>query len=158
MIHIVLYHPEIPANTGNIARLCFGNAMHLHLIEPLGFQLDEKKLLRAGLDFWPKLQLFIHADWAQFVEAHPLAKEKHAFFFSSKAQKSFWEIEYPDPVYLVFGSESWGFEEAFQSQIGDRAVCIPMSNPEGRCLNLSNAVAASAYEVMRQIGLRSRPS
>jgi tRNA (cytidine/uridine-2'-O-)-methyltransferase len=150
-IHIVLFQPEIPANTGNIIRLCFLNNLKLHLIEPLGFSLDDTALRRAGIDYWDKFQseVEIHADWEAFVAKHPEA-ETHALFFTAHTQKTFWEAEYPDPVYLVFGRETAGLPEHFHHQYSTRLVTIPKRSEEGRSLNLSNAVAVAAYEGMRR--------
>ena len=149
-LHVVLVHPEIPQNTGNIIRLCFLNAMKLHLVKPLGFSLDDASLRRAGIDYWERFrsQVEIHEDWEAFSAAHPLAASR-GWFFSAHAKRSFWEIEYSDPAYLVFGKETGGLPEGFAERYRDRLTTIPKRNAEGRSLNLSNAVAVAAYEAMR---------
>jgi tRNA (cytidine/uridine-2'-O-)-methyltransferase len=150
-IHIVLFQPEIPANTGNIIRLCFLNRLKLHLIEPLGFSLDDASLRRAGIDYWDRFRsgVEIHPDWDAFAVRHP-AVETAGLFFSTRAARSFWDAEYPDPVYLVFGRETAGLPEDFHRRYADRLVTIPKRNEEGRSLNLSNAAAVAAYEAMRR--------
>jgi tRNA (cytidine/uridine-2'-O-)-methyltransferase len=149
-LHIVLHHPEIPANTGNIIRLCFLNRLRLHLIEPLGFSLDDASLRRAGIDYWDRFaaQVEIHPNWDAFVAKHP-AVEAKGWFFTAHAERSHWDADYPEPVYLVFGSETAGLPEDLHRRYSARRVRIPKRNPEGRSLNLSNAVAVAAYEAMR---------
>jgi tRNA (cytidine/uridine-2'-O-)-methyltransferase len=155
VIHIVLVHPEIAPNTGNIARLCYGNNLRLHLIEPLGFHLDDTRMRRAGLDFWDKLDVSVHRDWETFVRAHPLAEQGHGRYFTARDGKSYWSLTYPDPVYLVFGAETSGFAASFKEAHRADLASIPMREPTGRSLNLSNAVAVAAYEAMRSIFTRS---
>ena len=149
-LHIVLVHPEIPQNTGNIIRLCFLNAMKLHLVKPLGFSLDDASLRRAGIDYWDRFhsEVEIHEDWGAFSEKHPDVATR-GWFFSAHAERSFWEVEYADPAYLVFGRETGGLPEGFAERYRERLTTIPKRNPEGRSLNLSNAVAVAAYEAMR---------
>ncbi len=149
MIHIVLLHPEIAPNTGNIARLCYGNRLKLHLIEPLGFRLDAARLRRAGLDFWEKLDVRVHPDWMSFSKENPLCESGHGRYFSARAGTPFWELEFPNPCYLVFGAETTGFPIAFRDAHAQDLAHIPMREPSGRSLNLSNAVAVAAYEAMR---------
>jgi tRNA (cytidine/uridine-2'-O-)-methyltransferase len=151
IIHIVLFQPEIPANTGNIIRLCFLNRLKLHLIEPLGFSLDDASLRRAGIDYWDRFrsEVEIHPDWDVFAARHS-AVETAGLFFSTRATRSFWDAEYPDPVYLVFGRETAGLPEEIHRRYAGRLVTIPKRNEEGRSLNLSNAVAVAAYEAMRR--------
>lgn len=160
-LHIVLFQPEIPQNTGNIIRLCFLNHLKLHLIEPLGFSLDDASLRRAGIDYWDRFrpEVEIHADWETFAARHPEA-ETAGHFFSAHATRTFWEAELGGPagvppaeagaVYLVFGRETAGLPEGLRARYRDRLVNIPKRNPEGRSLNLSNAVAVAAYEAMRR--------
>ena len=167
-IHIVLYQPEIPQNTGNIIRLCFLNHLKLHLIEPLGFTLEDTALRRAGIDYWDKFQaeVEIHADWDAFAARHPDV-ETAGRFFSAHTQRSFWSMEGEEkdrgvggpagPVYLVFGRETAGLPQELHARYRDRLVTIPKRNPEGRSLNLSNAVAVAAYEVMRREALDPSP-
>jgi tRNA (cytidine/uridine-2'-O-)-methyltransferase len=150
-LHIVLFQPEIPANTGNIIRLCFLNRLKLHLIEPLGFSLDDASLRRAGIDYWDRFrdEVEIHADWEAFAARHP-AVETAGLFFSAHAAKTFWEADYADPAYLVFGRETAGLPEEIRRRHADRLVTIPKRSEEGRSLNLSNAVAVAVYECMRR--------
>jgi tRNA (cytidine/uridine-2'-O-)-methyltransferase len=150
-LHIVLFQPEIPANTGNIIRLCFLNNLKLHLIEPLGFSLDDASLRRAGIDYWDRFhrEVEIHPDWEAFLSRHPDAAT-HARFFTAHTTRSFWAADYADPAYLVFGRETAGLPEAFHTRYAAQLVTIPKRSDEGRSLNLSNAVAVAAYEVMRR--------
>jgi tRNA (cytidine/uridine-2'-O-)-methyltransferase len=153
-LHVVLFQPEIPQNTGNIIRLCFLNSLKLHLIEPLGFRLDDASLRRAGIDYWDRFrpEVEIHPDWEAFAARHPDV-ETAGWFLSAHATRTFWEADFggpADPVYLVFGRETAGLPEALHARYRDRLVALPKRNPEGRSLNLSNAVAVAAYEVMRR--------
>jgi len=150
MIHIVLRQPEIAPNTGNIARLCYGNRFRLHLIEPLGFHLDSARLRRAGLDFWDRLDLQVHPDWAGFIEKNPSAESGDGFYFTTRGGKTFWTVDFPATVYLVFGSETSGFPQDFRDAHESYLTTIPMLEKTGRSLNLSNAVAVAAYEALRQ--------
>jgi tRNA (cytidine/uridine-2'-O-)-methyltransferase len=157
-IHIVLFQPEIPQNTGNILRLCFLNHLKLHLIEPLGFKLEDAALRRAGIDYWDRFrsEVEIHPDWEAFITRHPRA-EGAGLFFSAHATRTYWEADFggpADPVYLVFGRETAGLPEVLHARYRDRLVTLPKRNPEGRSLNLSNAVAIAAYEVMRRDSVR----
>lgn len=149
-IHIVLHRPEIPQNTGNIIRLCYLNRLKLHLIEPLGFSLDDTSLRRAGIDYWDRFapEVEIHPDWETFAARHSDVATS-GWFFSAHAKRSFWDIDYPDPAYLVFGSETAGLPEEIHRRYADRLATIPKRSSEGRSLNLSNAVAVAAYEAMR---------
>ncbi len=149
MIHIVLYEPEIPQNTGNISRTCAVTGCHLHLIEPLGFDISEKSIRRAGLDYWKYLKLSVYPDWEHFAE-----KNQGEFYFcSTKGQKCHSEVEYPKDkdIYLIFGKESHGLPEPLLKDNYDRCIRIPMKSIV-RSLNLSNAVAIVTYEVLRQFG------
>lgn len=155
VIHIVLYQPEIPANTGNIIRLCFLNGLKLHLIEPLGFSLDDAALRRAGIDYWDRFhgEVEIHPDWEVFLSRYPDAATQARFFTArnkTPSVRGFWDVDYPDPAWLVFGRETAGLPEAFHTRYAGQLVTIPKRSPEGRSLNLSNAVAVAAYEVMRR--------
>lgn len=146
MHHIVLVEPEIPQNTGNIARTCAATGAVLHLIEPLGFVLDDRKLKRAGLDYWHLLDIRIYPDWADFLRKNPGAR---LWFFTTKAPQCYTEVAYEPDCYLVFGRETKGLpEELLRSQLS-RCVRIPMAD-EARSLNLSNSVAVALYEALRQ--------
>ena len=145
-IHIVLHEPEIPQNTGNIARTCAAIGASLHLIRPLGFAIDDKKLKRAGLDYWHLLDISYYDSLEDFFHRHPDA----AFYcFSTKAKHCYTEIRYPVPVYLIFGKETRGLPEAFLHEHPEQCVRIPMRDGL-RSLNLSNSVAIAVYEVLRQ--------
>lgn len=145
-INIVLCEPEIPQNTGNIARTCAATGASLHLIRPLGFTIDNAKLKRAGLDYWDKLDVTYYENYEDFLRQNENAD---LFFFSAHAERSFAEVKYPDDVYLVFGRESVGLPEELVRANIDRALRIPMRKTL-RCLNLSNSVAIAVYEVLRQ--------
>lgn len=145
-INIVLVEPEIPQNTGNIARTCAATGASLHLVEPLGFRIDDAKLKRAGLDYWHSLDIYYYKGLADFFEKHPDAE---FFCFSTKAEKRYTEIHYPDNVYLMFGKETKGLPEDFLRRHYERCVRLPMREGQ-RSLNLSNSVAIGVYEVLRQ--------
>ena len=145
-INIVLVEPEIPQNTGNIARTCAATGASLHLIRPLGFAIDSAKLKRAGLDYWDSLDITYYDGLSDFFARHPDAE---FFCFSSKAPRAYTEVDYPLPVYLFFGKETAGLPEDFLRAHEKRCVRIPMRGGQ-RCLNLSNAAAVGVYEVLRQ--------
>ncbi|HKL57447.1 MAG TPA: tRNA (cytidine(34)-2'-O)-methyltransferase [Sphaerochaeta sp.] len=146
-LHIVLFEPEIPQNTGNIARTCAAIGAVLHLVHPLGYSLDEKHLKRAGLDYWHLLTLIEHESIEAFMDQH---KDDQLFFFTTKAHQLYSEIEYPDEeCYLIFGKESRGISEHILIGHEQGCVRIPMLE-EARSLNLSNTVAIAAYEYMKQ--------
>ena len=147
-MHIVLYEPEIPQNTGNIARTCAATGSMLHLIEPLGFELSDRYLKRAGLDYWHMMQYRVYADFERFLQAWP---EARMHFLTTKAPRAYTEAAYRPDDFLVFGCETHGLPESLLSRVYDRCVRIPMR--EGlRSLNLSNSVAILAYEALRQQG------
>lgn len=147
-INIVLYSPEIPQNTGNISRTAAVTGAALHIIYPIGFEISDRTLKRAGLDYWDKLDVFYYENYEDFVLKNPNAE---MYFFSSKAKKNYAEVDYPDNAYLVFGCETRGLPPELVEANIDRAVRIPM-RPTLRCLNLSNAVAIAVYEALRQSG------
>jgi len=144
-INIVLHEPEIPQNTGNIARTCAVTGASLHLIEPLGFEIDSAKLKRAGLDYWDKLDVRRYKSIEEFFEKN----EGEFFFFTTKTEKSFADVEYRGNVYLIFGKETKGLPKELIDKNPDRSVRIPMRSTL-RCLNLSNSAAVAVYEVLRQ--------
>ena len=147
-IHVVLLEPEIPQNTGNIARTCAATGASLHLIKPLGFSIDDKHMKRAGLDYWDSLDLHVYENLEEFYEKNPNAL---VYYFSKKAKHVYSEIDYPNDVYLCFGRESVGLPEELLKKNEDRSLRMPMK--EGlRSLNLSNTVAIAVYEVLRQRG------
>ena len=147
-VNIVLVEPLIPQNTGNIARTCAATGAALHLIRPLGFEIDSAKLKRAGLDYWDSLDITYYDGLNDFFEKHPKVE---FFCFTSKAKHSYTDVAYPLPVYLFFGKETSGLPTEFTSQHPDRCVRLPMREGQ-RCLNLSNAAAVGVYEVLRQHG------
>ena len=145
-INIVLHEPEIPQNTGNIARTCAATGAALHLIRPLGFAIDDRKLKRAGLDYWHQLDITYYDGLDDFYAKNP---EAEVYYFSTKAPHLYTEIEYPNPVYIMFGKETKGLPEELLHNNADRCVRLPMR--EGlRSLNLSNSVAIAVYEILRQ--------
>ena len=145
-IHIVLFEPEIPQNTGNIARTCAATGASLHLIRPMGFTVDDKKLKRAGLDYWDKLDITYYDGLTDFFSRHPDAA---VYFYTTKAPRAYTEITYPEEVFLMFGKESAGLPEELLLANERRCVRIPMRDTL-RSLNLSNSVAVAVYEVLRQ--------
>lgn len=145
-MNIVLLEPEIPQNTGNIARTCAATGAKLHLIEPLGFRVDDRSLKRAGLDYWDKLDVRIYPNWEAFVEANP---EARLWFASTKAPQNYTVPQYAPNDYFVFGRESHGLPEPLLAANYDKCIRIPM-RPNLRSLNLSNSVAVVIYEALRQ--------
>ena len=148
MFHIVLVEPEIPQNTGNIARTCAVTGAALHLVRPLGFSLDDKSLKRAGLDYWGELNVHLYDSFAQVEQAYP---EARFFLFTTHAKRSYADACYRDGDFFVFGKETAGLGPALIARRGEDTVRIPM-RPGLRSLNLSNAVALSLYEALRQTG------
>ena len=145
-IHIVLHEPEIPQNTGNIARTCAATGASLHLIRPLGFTIDDKRMKRAGLDYWDKLDVHFYDGLEDFYAKHPDAV---VYYFTTKAQHRHIDVQYPEEVFLMFGKETRGLPEDMLFAHPDTCVRIPMRN-HLRSLNLSNSVAIAVYEVLRQ--------
>ena len=150
MIHVVLVHPEIHWNTGNAGRTCLAAGATLHVIEPLGFSLDERQVKRAGLDYWEHVNLRVWPDWETFERELPALGEP--FFFSTKATRLLWDapLGAPEAVVLVFGRETGGLPPDIHERYADRFVTMPIESPRVRSLNLSTAVAIAAYEVLRQ--------
>ncbi|MFN4152557.1 MAG: tRNA (cytidine(34)-2'-O)-methyltransferase, partial [Candidatus Sericytochromatia bacterium] len=136
-LNVVLVTPQIPQNTGNIARLCAVTNANLHLIEPLGFVITDKHLKRAGLDYWEHINVIKHKSLEYFLENHDTSR---MFFLSSKVKKSYWSTEFKDGDYLVFGSETTGIPIEVREKYFDNFLTIPQFNEETRCLNLSNSV------------------
>ena len=146
MINIVLLEPEIPANTGNIGRTCVAAGVRLHLIEPMGFQINEKQVRRAGLDYWDKLDYTIYDSYSDFLEKNQDAK---IYMATTKAKHIYSDVSYEDDCYLMFGKESAGIPEELVVDNEENTVRIPMFG-ESRSLNLGNSVAIVLYEVLRQ--------
>ena len=148
-MNVVLYEPEIPPNTGSVARLCAATRTTLHLVEPLGFEIDDKHLKRAGLDYWPHVDLRVHGSWEEFTAGHGGAR---LLFFSKKAAKSYVSARFREGDFLVFGPETRGLPESLLDANEADSYLIPMMNPAVRSLNLANAVSIVLYEGLRQLG------
>lgn len=146
MLNIVLFEPEIPANTGNIGRTCVATNTRLHLIEPLGFRLNEKAIKRAGMDYWDDLDVTTYIDFQDFMEKNPGAK---IYMATTKAPNVYTDVNYEPDCYIMFGKESAGIPEEILKANPDTCVRIPMIG-ETRSLNLSNSVAIVLYEALRQ--------
>ena len=147
-MNIVLVAPEMPANTGNIGRTCVATDTKLHLIEPLGFKINEKAVKRAGLDYWDKLDVTVYSDYQEFLERNPGAK---IYMATTKAQKVYTDVQYEPDCFLMFGKESAGIPEEILVENPDTCVRIPMWG-DIRSLNLSNSVSIVLYEALRQNG------
>ncbi len=148
MLNIVLLEPEIPANTGNIGRTCVAAGARLHLIEPLGFQITEKQVRRAGLDYWDKLDYTVYENYADFLQRNPGAK---VYMATTKARHIYTDVDYENDCYIMFGKESAGIPEEILVENEKNTVRIPMFG-EIRSLNLGNSVAIVLYEALRQQG------
>jgi len=148
-MNVVLFEPEIPPNTGSVARLCAATLTPLHLIEPLGFKIDDKHLKRAGLDYWEFVELHVHKSWDVCVKN---VKPSNLLYFSKKARKSYTTVHYQDDDYLVFGPETRGLPSDWLTANAAQSFRIPMMGHGVRSLNLSNAVSIVLYEGLRQLG------
>ena len=151
MLNIVLFEPEIPANTGNIGRTCVATNTRLHLIEPMGFRLTEKNLKRAGMDYWNDLDVTTYIDYNDFLEKNPNAK---IYMATTKSPNLYTEVSYEEDAYIMFGKESAGIPEEILVKNPDTCIRIPMLS-EIRSLNLSNSVAVVLYEALRQNNFES---
>ena len=150
MLHLALFAPQIPQNTGNVGRLCAFTGSRLHLIRPLGFVINDRNLRRAGMDYWRSLDVHEHADWAAF-RASAVAPRR-LWLFTTKAKKSFWDAQFADEDGLVFGNEGDGAPAWLHEEVGDaQRVTIPQANAELRSLNLSTAAGIACYEALRQM-------
>lgn len=147
-LNIVLLEPEIPSNTGNIGRTCVAAGARLHLIEPLGFRLNEKSIRRAGMDYWEHLDVTRYIDYQDFLEKNPGAR---IYMATTKTRRLYTDVKYEDDCYIMFGKESAGIPEEILLQNQERAVRIPMLS-DIRSLNLANSVAIVLYEALRQHG------
>lgn len=150
MIHVVLFQPEIPQNTGNVGRMCALSGSRLHLIHPLGFKITDRNLRRAGMDYWFSLDVHEHADWQAF-RASPAAPGR-LWLFTTRAQRSFWDVRFQDGDGLVFGNEGKGAPLWLHDETAEHRVTIPHANPALRSLNLSTAAGIATYEALRQVG------
>jgi tRNA (cytidine/uridine-2'-O-)-methyltransferase len=147
MLSVVLFEPEIPPNTGNIGRLCHASGADLHLIEPLGFSLDDKSLKRAGLDYWLELNPTLWPDFDTFLDSVPeLAK---CFYLTTKSTKPYWEAEFAEGDYLIFGPETRGLPESLLTNVKRQSLVIPQER--GRSLNLATSAGIVLYEGIRQL-------
>jgi tRNA (cytidine/uridine-2'-O-)-methyltransferase len=152
MIHVVLFQPQIPPNTGNVGRMCAVTRCRLHLVHPLGFEVTDKNLKRAGMDYWYSLDVHHHADWAAF-KASPAAPRR-LWLFTTHARLSFWDARYAHDDGLVFGNEEAGAPDWLHAEFGDdRRLKIPHANAELRSLNLSTAAGIATFEALRQVGM-----
>lgn len=147
-LSIVLVHPEIPGNTGAVGRTCVALDLELVLIHPLGFDLSDKRVKRSGLDYWPHVRLVEFASWDAFL-AERAPGEEQLFLFEEYAQRSFYEPDYPEDAYLVFGRETKGLPESITGPLAHRMVRLPMRSEHIRSLNLANTVTAAAYQALR---------
>ena len=149
MVHVVLVHPQIPQNTGSIARSCASVHAPLHIIKPIPFEISEKKVRRAGLDYWPLVNLSIHEDWAAFKQT---CNPQRLWYLSTKGTKPYYDIKFNSDDFLVFGSETKGLPQEILSEIDRSSLCtIPMDEPGVRSLNLSNAASIVLFDAMRQL-------
>ena len=153
MMNVVLLEPEMPANTGNIGRTCVATGTRLHLIEPMGFKINDKTVKRAGLDYWKDLDVTIYDDFNDFLARNPEAEGK-LYMLTTKAKHCYSDVSYPEDCYLMFGKESAGIPEEILVEHEETCIRIPML-PEIRSLNLSNSVAIVLYEALRQQGFES---
>jgi tRNA (cytidine/uridine-2'-O-)-methyltransferase len=147
MFHVVLVEPQIPPNTGTIGRLCVNLGATLHLIKPLGFEIDDKQLKRAGLDYWKDLDLVVWESFEAFLEAHPI--DAHTHMATTKTDHLYFDASFAKGDYLLFGSETKGIDERVLLQHPDRCITIPMGG-QGRSLNLGVSVGIVLYEALRQ--------
>jgi tRNA (cytidine/uridine-2'-O-)-methyltransferase len=147
-LHVVLVEPEIHWNTGNAGRTCLAAGAQLHLVEPLGFRLDERELRRAGLDYWPRVAPRVWPDWGACEARLPALGT--AYYFSAEAERELWQVRFDRRCVLVFGRESVGLPASLRARVGAQLVRIPMRDPALRSLNLSTSVAIALYEVLRQ--------
>ena len=152
-LHIALIEPRIPPNTGNIARLCAATDTPLHLIEPLGFSLDDREVKRAGLDYWDRVDLWVHPNWFRFRDA--ISRDR-CLYFSANAERDYRDAPYAGNSVLVFGSETDGLPQRILDKHPERCFRIPMSG-DVRSLNLANAVSVVLYEGLRQLGVEPVP-
>ena len=148
MLQVVLVEPEIPQNTGNIARLCAAVEVPLHIVGVTAFRMDDRAVRRAGLDYWDAVTIKRHRDLEELYQSLPGGR---FIYFTTKAERSFWDWQFQNDDSLIFGPETRGLPEALLKENWDRCLKIPMSNPKVRSLNLANSVAVALYEAIRQV-------
>lgn len=153
-LRVVLVEPQIPPNTGNVARLCAATGTLLHLVEPMGFPIDDAKLKRAGLDYWDSVVMSVHPDFGDFIKS---AEPSRFFLFTTRATRPYTSVSYQPGDTLVFGSETQGLPDVLLDKHPDQVVGIPIRTDHVRSLNLSSAVAAAVYEALRQINEGKKP-
>ena len=156
MLHVVLFQPEIPQNTGNIGRMCALTRSRLHLIHPLGYKITDRNLKRAGMDYWYSLDVREHVNWQAFKTSE--FRPKRLWLFTTKTTTRFWDVGYEDGDGLVFGNEGHGAPDWLHDELDGSRVTIPHANAELRSLNLSTAAGIAAYEALRQIGSLGGPA
>lgn len=150
LLHVVLFQPEIPQNTGNIGRTCAITESRLHLIHPLGFVIKDKHLKRSGMDYWKSLDVHHHENWEAFKAS--AVGPKRLFLFTTKTTQSYWDVNYEDGDGLLFGNEGYGAPDWLHEEIGeDRRLTIPQYNKDLRSLNLATSAGVAVFEVMRQL-------
>lgn len=154
MINIILFQPEIPQNTGNIGRLCAFSNCRLHLIHPLGFEINDKNLRRAGMDYWKSLEVYEHKDWDSFIQSK--SRPNTIYLLSTHAEKPFWEANFQPGDGLLFGNEGGGVPPKIHQWAAGNRLNIPKYSPELRSLNLAVSVGIVAYEALRQISLTNK--
>jgi tRNA (cytidine/uridine-2'-O-)-methyltransferase len=147
-INIVLYSPEIPQNTGNIARMCVSNDLKLHLVKPLGFELSDKYLKRSGLDYFQYLNYQVYENWENFLVLNP---EANLWLLSTKGTKIYWDVKFQSNDYLVFGPETKGLSKELLENYSEKVIKVPMSSDNSRSLNLASTVQTVYYEAFRQL-------
>jgi tRNA (cytidine/uridine-2'-O-)-methyltransferase len=152
-MNVVLLEPEIPPNTGNVARLCAATKSTLHLIEPFGFKLDDAQLKRAGMDYWQQVEWLRWKNWTEFAEQLPA--NARLWFIESHGAKNYSEVKFSPEDYLVFGRETAGLPKQLLDKHRENWLCIPMFNAKSRSLNLSNCVALVLFEALRQQGFKN---
>jgi len=150
-LNIVLFEPEIPNNTGNIGRLSLASGCNLHLVKPFGFELNDARLKRAGLDYWRHVSLSIYESIDEFYNRN---RNKKMVYFSSKATKTYWSIDFEDDLFLIFGKESSGLQTSIIDEQSHKLYKIPLFSKHVRSINLANAVSVVVYEGIRKIGLK----
>ena len=152
-LNIVLFEPEIPNNTGNIGRLSLASGCNLHLVKPFGFELNDTRLKRAGLDYWKHISIKIYDNIDEFYRLNP---GKKMVYFSAKGKKSFWSIDFEDDLFLIFGRESSGLPESIIDKQSHKLYKIPLFSKQIRSINLANAVSVVVYEGIRNLGYNNQ--